>query len=191
MRVFSRLFACLLLCALVCTARATKINILDPAPPANPITPITSTPFDVTFSQAFCGVLLPNATQSEMGCYGFLNRTSSNWVGLELTLASSDPSMFSFTCNDTPPAAPVFGSTTSCGYNRQKQEYDLIFTSGLIPNNTQQYFVITEDDLPADVLEFTATPIFASTPEPPAFLLLGTGLLCAGALAYSRRRADA
>lgn len=190
MRVFSRLLACLVLCFLVCSARATRINILDPTTPPL-ITPVTSTPFDVTFSAASCGILLPNASQSEMGCFGFLNRTSSDWVGLELTLASNDPTMFSFTCNDLPPAAPVFGAVTSCGYNATKKEYDLFFTAGVIPDNTRQYFVITEDDLPADALEFTATPVFASTPEPPALLLLSTGLLCAGALAYSRRRADA
>ncbi len=190
MPVFSRLLAYAVLCALVGSARATRINILDPTTPPL-VTPITSTPFDVTFSQANCGILLPGATQPEMGCYGFLNRTSADWVGLELTLSSSDPTMFSFTCNDLPPATPVFGAVTSCGYNAQKQAYDLLFTAGIIPNNTRQYFVITEDDLPADALEFTATPVFASTPEPPAFLLLSTGLLCAGALVYSRRRAHA
>ncbi len=190
MRVFSRLSACFLLCVLVCTAGATRINILDPTPP-DLITPITSTPFDVTFSATSCNILLPNASPAQMGCFGFLNRTSSNWVGLELTLSSTDPNMFNFSCNDMPPGTQAFGAAPTCGYDARKQEYDLLFTSGLIPNNTQQYFVITEDDLPADALEFTATPIFASTPEPPAFLLLSTGLLCAGALAYSRRRADA
>ena len=95
MRVSSRFFALLCLCFLACSARATRINIQDPDPQL--ISTISDSPFAVAFSGS-CGVLLPGAGAREMGCFGFLNRTSAPWTGLELVLQAA-PSAFSFTCN--------------------------------------------------------------------------------------------
>ena len=185
MRTFRFFAALLCLCSLVCSAGATRINIQDPAPPPL-ITSISSSPFDVTFSGDSCGILLPGSGASEMGCFGFLNRTSAAWTGLELVLPAA-PTAFSFTCNDQPAAAPVF-SMSSCGYNAAAGQFELFFTGGTLPNNTTQYFVISEDDLPPGALEFTAYATFASTPEPSSWLLFVSGAAFVGVLAWSRRR---
>lgn len=183
MRILRLLLVCLAFLGLVGSASATRINIGDPTPGA-PIIPVTSSPFLVTFSGG-CDVLLPGSPYHEDGCFGFLNRSGSDWTGVQLTLATDNPT-FSFSCNDQPPQPIVF-ATSSCGYNRVSKEYVLSFSDGLIPSNTNQYFVITEDDLPPEDLTFTAT-YTAATPEPSGIALLGSGALCLAALVWSRRR---
>ena len=180
-------FLLLLICslALVGSAAATRISILDPPLPAQAV---QSSPFQVSFGD--CSLLLPNSNPAQMGCFGFANRTSADWVGLELVLAAPS-NAFSFSCDDDPAGPLAFGNT-SCGYNVAKQEFELNFYNGVIPNNTRQYFVITEDDLPPGALTFTAYATYASaTPEPPGLMLLGTGLLCGAVLLWSRRRVSA
>ena len=77
---------------------------------------------------------------------------------------------------------------TSCGYNTAAGQFELFFTGGTVPNNTTQYFVISENDLPPDALTFTAYATFATTPEPSSWLLLMTGAVFVAYLAWSRRR---
>ena len=185
MRVFSYLLAVFCLCFIVGSASATRINIQDPDPQL--ISTITASPFDVMFSNS-CGVLLPGAGASQMGCFGFLNRTSAPWTGIELVL-QAPASAFSFTCNDQPAATPVF-SVARCGYNAAAGQFELFFTGGLLPNTTTQYFVISEDDLSPDALSFTAYATYA-TPEPSSWLLLATGVLLVGSLAWGRQRETA
>lgn len=184
MRFFRLLSVCFGLLLLTGTACATRMNIGDPDPTA-PITPVRSNPFIVTFSGG-CSDLLPNSRYTESGCFGFLNRSGSDWDAVQLTLQTDDPK-YSFSCNDQPPASPVF-ATASCGYNATLKEYVLSFSDGLIPANTNQYFVITEDDLPPGELTFTAT-YSTVTPEPPGITLLGAGGLLLATLVWSRRRA--
>lgn len=187
MRLLRLLLVCLGLFGISGPVWATRISIGDP-PPAGVITPVTSSPFLVTFS-GDCSVLLPNSRIPEMGCFGFLNRSGSDWSEVDLTLTAA-PDAFSFTCNDQPPVTPVFAST-DCGYNRAAGQFELRFSNGLLPSNTNEYFVITEDDLPPEDLTFTATFTTAATPEPSAGLLMGSGGLLLSALVWSRRRAFA
>ena len=187
MRSFRCFSAIVFLFALASSAWATRINILDPTG-TNDITTVRTSPFTVDFSKTVCTDLGPT---DQAGCFAFVNRTSSAWTGLELTLPSDDPSAFSFSCNDDPSGTPAFSTVSFCGYDASKKAYDLNFTGGTIPNSGRMFFEITEDDLDPSSLSFTATPILASTPEPSGLLLMGTGVLCAGFFLRSRRRAHA
>jgi hypothetical protein len=183
MRVFCRVFALVCLCLVAFSAHATRITIQDPG--SITLTPVTDTPFLVTFSGS-CGALLPssNPASSDMGCFGFVNRTSADWIGLTLVLTSGSPTNGGFDC-DTP---GVF-ATADCSSTTV-----LSFSNGVIPvevvNTIPQYFVIAEDDLDPATITFEAYPTFAgATPEPSALVLLTTGAVLAGGLMWSRRRA--
>ncbi|HLI77282.1 MAG TPA: PEP-CTERM sorting domain-containing protein [Acidobacteriaceae bacterium] len=185
MRATCRLFACLLLCAFVCSAKATKINILDPYS----TNPIFSTPFSVTFAACQPGELpYPGDPGfNPLGCFSGVNRTGQDWSSVELTIPDFG---HSFQC-DTDDSSEQYFPTPDCAYDPADDVYDLTFSGGTLDNNSN--FLITEDDIdPASFPTFQVTVTYvAATPEPSALLLLGTGLLGVSLLAWSRRRSHA
>jgi hypothetical protein len=186
MRFAYRVLVCFCFVLLAGNARASRITIQEPPVP---ITAVTVTPFPVTFSDSCSVVLLPtNANYGNRGCFGFLNRTAGDWTGLTLVLETGSPTNGGFVCDAPAQGVQLAFQSSSCGFDSTLGTYVLSFTDGVIPNDTQQYFVISEDDLDPASITFEAYPTFASTPEPPAFLLLGTGLVCATGLMWSRRR---
>lgn len=174
MRTVCRLLSIFCMCLIACSAWATRITVQDPTE-----FPITSSPFQVTFTGS-CQDLLPrgNAAYNDKGCFGFVNRTGSDWSALTLTLQTGSPTNGGFDC-----VSDVF-LTQTCTPGGTV----LTFSGGDIPSDTLQYFVISEDDLDPSSISFIATPTFATTPEPSAWLLMGTGVLSGFGVIRSRRR---
>jgi hypothetical protein len=183
------MLACFFLFAYALSASATKINIYDP-PGGFTTYPVTTSPFDVTFSA--CGANeLPDPNIPADGCFAGLNRTGSAWSALTLVvpkvgqLANQD--MF---CNTDGFTYQIF-SNASCTYDRSSNDYSLVFSTGSLTNG--EFFIIAEEGVvpPEDFPPMTAYVSYAVSPEPSSVLLMSTGMLCMAYLFWSRRRAEA
>ncbi len=172
-------------CLLAGSAWATKITIQDPSNTPFTVTPVTTSTFVVTFTDDCTSALNPSsAGYSDAGCFAFTNRTGSDWTSITLSTVDT-PTNGGFTC-----ASPIF-SSQNCSYDASTGQYVLAFDDGTIASQTNNlnYFVISESDLDPSSLTFDATVTYAaSTPEPSAWLLMGTGLLCAWAVRARQRR---
>ncbi len=196
MRLVCRLFACALLLAFATLARASKINILDP--PGFYTNPITSSPFTVSFTSC-SGSEIPQPNPpvtpplTADGCFAGVNRTGQDWSSLELIVpdVGAITTQSSFQCDTDPSQLEIFQGV-SCNYDPLGNAYDLIFSAGTLTNS--QLFIITEDGIvpPEDFPYTTAIVTLASatTPEPSAWLLLASGLLCTACVAKARSRVD-
>jgi hypothetical protein len=174
-----------LVCGLAGAAKADQADfhmvVLDPFSTY----PIFSAPFTFSFAPCSAGQLPTNVMGSYEGCFSGVNRTGSDWIGLELAFQNTS-ALDSQPANCSLDGSQDLFQSAECSLSGT--EYFLDFSAGAVPNNGS--FVIAEDGVnPSLFPTVTATVTTATaTPEPGSMWLLGTGILALGYAGLARRR---
>jgi hypothetical protein len=149
-----------------------RMVVLDPD---YPTTPIFSTPFQFNFAPCVVGQLPTNAEGTYDGCFSGVNRTGSDWVGVEMTLSNTDI-LGGQEASCTDGGADIY-QTTICSLNPDQAGYTLVYSIGNIPNNGT--FVIAEGGVdPSLFPTITFVAVTSAVPEPNTLIFLCTGFLC-------------
>ena len=193
---FCRFASFALLVGATCLAGASpldyKTDVLDPPPPAGqssyPTFVILTTPFDFNFTTC-APYELPNGLSAD-GCFAGVNRTGSDWTGLQYTFPNQG-AIYNQPVACDPATSDNIYSSFSCSLDPATGLYVISFSSGVIRDG--DYFFIIEDGIvPAESFpQGHATVTTSTTPEPSSLILLGTGGLAVLSTWRSRARAAA
>ena len=187
-----KILRCLMAIALVCgcmgVAKADPVDfhikVLDPAPPSDPSYPlflITSTSFNVSFTDCVTGELPGGMTAD--GCFAGRNISGIDWDNLQLSFPGGGVLTGQPASCAAAPSDNIF-SSTDCPVDPVNGAYDLGFADGVIANG--DYFFITEDGVvPAS--DFPTGSATVLTPEPGSIVLMSTGVLLFGCLLFGER----
>lgn len=177
MRLLRCLFAVTLVCGLLGVAKADQLDfhmvVLDPFETF----PIQQVPFNFSFTACTLGQLPTNTVGHYDGCFSGVNRTGSDWVGLQLGF-SNTAHLHNQPAGCQLDGAQDYFKNTSCILTPDKSEYDLNFAGGVIPNNGS--FVIAESGVAPSDFPLVSATVTSLTPEPSSIWLLSTGILVTG-----------